>query len=249
LRSNDGFDADGGGDGDGAIVDGAIVDGAIVDTAPIQNRIEANLRDQILHGAIPPGGRINVRQLETVYGVSHIPIREAIRRLEGEGLVVNVPKRGAVAADVSLRELDEIYDLRRIVEPPVARRAVLGVTVAQLAHIRHAYERLEVAERGPADESFSLAHWDFHWSLLAPGATGEVERLVHKLWRVADRYVRLTKAVAIDVAHEHHRQLCEAFEARDAETAAEVLERHLHLTGDALRTKFNQINADTRGGS
>jgi DNA-binding GntR family transcriptional regulator len=222
-------------------------DGATAETIPIQDRIEADLRDQILQGAIPPGGRINVRQLETVYGVSHIPIREAIRRLEGEGLVVNVPKRGAVAADVSLQELDEIYDLRRIVEPFVARRAVSRVTDADLAHIRAAYERLEVAERGPADESFSTAHWDFHWSLLAPGATGEVERLVHKLWRVADRYVRLTKAVAVDVAHEHHRQLCEAFEAHDGDTAAGILERHLHLTGDALQTRFNQINFDAQG--
>ena len=74
----------------------------------------------------PPGARINVRRLEAVYGVSHIPIREAIRRLEGEGLVVNVPKRGVVAAEVSLKELDEIYDLRRIVEPHVLRRAVGG---------------------------------------------------------------------------------------------------------------------------
>ena len=58
-----------------------------------------------------------MRQLEQCFGVSHIPIREAIRRLEAEGLVVNVPKRGAVAAGVSLEEFDDIYDLRRIIEP------------------------------------------------------------------------------------------------------------------------------------
>lgn len=211
---------------------------------PIQDRIKSELRDQILSGLIKPGGRINVRQLEAVYGVSHIPIREALRRLEGEGLVVNVPNRGVVAADVSLRELDEIYDLRRIVEPTVVRRAVEKVDEDALADIHRAYENLEIAEANPGDESFSTAHWDFHWSLLKPGATGEVERLVQRLWRVADRYVMLTRASAVAVAHEQHLHLCEAFERGDPADAADILERHLHLTGDALRTRFNQITLD-----
>ena len=89
----------------------------------IQDVIEAELRERILVGDIEPGGRINVRQLEQHFGVSHIPIREAIHRLEAEGLVVNVPRRGAIAAGVSLKELDEIYDLRRILEPTRRRTA------------------------------------------------------------------------------------------------------------------------------
>ena len=64
---------------------------------------------ECLVGQIEPGGRINVRQLEQHFGVSHIPIREAIRRLEAEGLVVNVPKRGAVAAGVSLSHDEGVY--------------------------------------------------------------------------------------------------------------------------------------------
>lgn len=210
----------------------------------IRKRIESELRHQILHGEIPPGGRINVRQLETVYGVSHIPIREAIRRLEGEGLVVNVPRRGAVAAEVSLRELDEVYDLRRIVEQSVVRRAVERVDAEGVAEIRRLFERLEIAEQSPGDESFSSVHWDFHWGLLRPGSTDEIERLVHKLWNVADRYIRLTNAMAVDAAHEHHRLLCEAFEHRDGEAAADVLGMHLHLTGDALRVRFNEFSFD-----
>jgi DNA-binding GntR family transcriptional regulator len=222
------------------------VDDDLVSTEPasIQDRIEAELRDQILHGHIRPGGRINVRQLETVYGVSHIPIREAIRRLEGEGLVVNVPKRGAVAAEVSLQELDEVYDLRRIVEPQVVRRAVDQLDEESIAAVTAAYQLLERAEDGAADLVFSEAHWDFHWSLLKPGATLEIERLVHKLWRVADRYVRLTRAMAVDVAHEQHRQLYDAYLGHDGQGAADILERHLHITGDALRARFNQIRLD-----
>ena len=74
--------------------------------------------------------------------MSHIPIREAIRRLEAEGLVVNVPKRGAVAAGVSLNELDDIYDLRRIIEPPVVERVGRGDDRGRSREPHHAtYER------------------------------------------------------------------------------------------------------------
>ena len=209
----------------------------------IQARIENELREQILHGTIKPGGRINVRQLEKVFGVSHIPIREAIRRLEAEGLVVNVPQRGAVAAAASLDELDDVYDLRRIVEPQVLRRAVAKISDNDRDSIKAAFLRLERAENGAKDVPFSEAHWDFHWSVLAPGATGEIERLVHKLWRVADRYVRLTNSVVVDVAHDHHSRIFEACIAGDGDAAATILETHLHLTGDALRSRFNQIDA------
>lgn len=216
--------------------------GSNIEGSSIQNRIENTLREQILHGSIKPGGRINVRQLEKVFGVSHIPIREAIRRLEAEGLVVNVPQRGAVAAAASLDELDDVYDLRRLVEPQVVRRAVAKMSDTQRDTIVTAFDRLERAENGAKDIPFSEAHWDFHWSVLAPGSTGEIERLIHKLWRVADRYVRLTNSVVVDVAHDHHSQLCAACLAGDGEMAASVLETHLHLTGDALRARFNQTH-------
>ena len=213
-----------------------------LDDLLIPDRIVVELRDQILGGQIRPGARINVRRLEAIYGVSHIPIREAIRRLEGEGLVVNVPKRGVVAADVSLQELDDIYDLRRIVEPPVLRRAVTQAGAEHVARLRAAFDALERTAAGDdAERSFSDVHWDFHWMLLEPGATGEITRLVRRLWRVADRYVLLTKSVAHDVAAEQHHQLVDAFAAGEAEQAAEILLRHLHLTGDALRVNFNQL--------
>jgi DNA-binding GntR family transcriptional regulator len=206
----------------------------------IQDVIEAELREWILLGHIEPGGRINVRQLEQHFGVSHIPIREAIHRLEAEGLVVNVPKRGAVAAGVSLHELDDVYDLRRIVEPPVAARAVGAMSSADVDLLTRVYETLITAEHEADDLEFSTAHWDFHWHVLAPGATDEIERLVQRLWRVADRYVRLAHGVVVDLAHDQHHQLFDAVVNRDGATAADVLERHLHLTGDALRSQLHQ---------
>jgi DNA-binding GntR family transcriptional regulator len=206
----------------------------------IQDVIETELRERILLGRIEPGGRINVRQLEQHFGVSHIPIREAIRRLEAEGLVVNVPRRGAVAAGVSLSELDDVYDLRRIIEPPVAARSVAAMSDADFDVLSAAYHAMVTAERGASDVAFSAAHWDFHWHVLGPGSTDEIERLLHRLWRTADRYVRLTRGAAVDAAHDQHHQLYDACAGRDAAAAADIVERHLHLTGDALRSRLHQ---------
>ena len=128
------------------------------------------------------------------FGVSHIPIREAIRRLEAEGLVVNVPKRGAVAAGVSLNELDDIYDLRRIIEPPVLRRAVGSMADAELDDITAAYDALDRRRAAtPAEIEFSDRPLGLPLERARAGSTDEIERLLRRLWRVADRYVRLAR--------------------------------------------------------
>ena len=146
-----------------------------------------------------------------------------------------------MAAGVSLNELDDIYDLRRIIEPPVAERAVAAMssTDFDLDHggLRHARPRpngVPVASTSRRRTGTSTG------TCCRPGSTDEIERLLHRLWRVADRYVRLTRGVAIDAAHDQHHQLYDACANRDAAAAADILERHLHLTGDALRSQLHQ---------
>ena len=104
------------------------------------------LRALILDGDVGPGERINVRDLERLLGVSHIPIREAMKVLESEGLVQHRPKVGAVATEVSLGELEEVYDLRRIIEPPVARRSVERMSEDHIANLDRTCAELEALE-------------------------------------------------------------------------------------------------------
>ena len=82
----------------------------------VDNVTRAAARAHCSPGDIKPGERIKVAELEKSFGVSHIPIREAVRRLEAEGLIVALPQRAAVAADVDLDDLAGLYDLRRIIE-------------------------------------------------------------------------------------------------------------------------------------
>lgn len=109
------------------------------------DEIADRLRRQIMTGIIMPGQRIYSRDLQHDFGVSHIPIREALRSLEAEGLVHSTPSRGIVAANVGLEEPSEIWDLRRIVEGQVARRAAASVNGDHLAKVNSALLELQRA--------------------------------------------------------------------------------------------------------
>src|SRR5687768_6614208 len=112
---------------------------SIVDT------VTERLRREILSGELEPGGRIRVGELETRIGVSHIPIREALRRLEAEGLVQTSPQRATLAAGLALEDLTGLYDLRRLIEPPVALRAATLATADDIEATRVALQELEAA--------------------------------------------------------------------------------------------------------
>ena len=214
-------------------------------SAPIRSTpdvVAERLRDEILDGTIAPGERINVRKLGARLEFSHIPIREALRVLEAEGLVDTRPNVGAVAAGVSLSELEEVYDLRRMIEPTVAQRAVARMSKSEIdgprAALRH-LEELEATTDG-INDAVITAHRDFHWALLAPGASTVIERTIRGLWRTTERYVRLTQGAALPLADAQHREMVELCELGDGRRLAELLDEHLHLTENAVKILYQQ---------
>lgn len=224
-----------------AATDETIKRTSVVDT------VTERLRREILSGEIEPGGRIRVGELEQRFGVSHIPIREALRRLETEGLVVTSPQRATLVAGIALEDLAGLYDLRRIVEVPVVRRGVGRATDTQTADVRRALEALEAV--APESGEFWELHRAFHWALMAPGASDWVERVLEQLWQSAERYVRITAATfgTTPAAMRDHRLMVELFEAKDGDALAELVERHLTRTELVLREGYLSLRASREG--
>jgi DNA-binding GntR family transcriptional regulator len=204
----------------------------------VVDNVTERLRLALVAGEIQPGARINVAELQKSFGVSHIPIREAVRRLETEGLVVALPQRAAVAAGVDIDDLAGIYDLRRIVECEVIRRSVSSMTPDQAERVKEALEALEAVVADHDSPGFWEAHQDFHWALLEPGATEWIERELGRLWLASQRYVRLFVSETLDDAMRDHRQLLACCETRDGEQAARLLRLHLDRTESAVRRAF-----------
>jgi DNA-binding GntR family transcriptional regulator len=210
---------------------------SIVDT------VTERLRREILAGEIEPGGRIRVGELERRFGVSHIPIREALRRLEAEGLVVTSPQRATLVAGIALEDLAGLYDLRRIIEVPVVERGTAKRTAADVLVVWEALADLEQAD--PSSDDFWEAHRAFHWALMAPGATPWIERVLDQLWQSAERYVRLTASAFGTTAEamREHRRMAELVDERDGEALAELLHRHLNRTELVLREGYLALRA------
>ncbi|MBM3678633.1 MAG: GntR family transcriptional regulator [Actinobacteria bacterium] len=218
----------------------------VIQRVSIVDNVTDGLRNALLAGEIKPGERLRVAELEKRFGVSHIPIREAVRRLETEGLVVALPQRAAVAAGVDLDDLRGLYDIRRIIECEVVRRSIDAMTDEQVDDVRAALAALEGVARDHDSPPFWEAHGAFHWALLAPGATAWIERVLGQVWLASQRYVRLFVSQTVDDAMRDHRELYACCVERDGARAGAVLRLHLDRTEQAVRRAFLSTPAEER---
>jgi DNA-binding GntR family transcriptional regulator len=202
------------------------------------------LRRAILTGEIPPGSPVQMRKFQAKFDVSHIPIREALQRLEAEGLIQKQPRRQARVAPISLDELEQVYDVRRIIEGAVAERALSRITPEQLRTASQRLTELDGLGEGPGTEAFLEAHRAFHWAVLAPGASPLIERMLQQQWQTSERYVRLAVSALHTgaVARQQHRAVLEALQARDVEGMRACIVEHLQLTEGAIRAWYTSTH-------
>ncbi len=193
------------------------------------DQAERALRDQILHGAFPPGGRLNEVEIATDLGVSRGPVREAMQRLARDGLVVLQPHRGAFVRRLTSREVSDLFEVRITLERKVAALAAQRLGGEQ----REQLERLRADMAGKdenvdPDDQFQGTH-DIHAllatasdnaTLAAHVATVNRELL---LLRVQSGQAQQRAHAAID----EHAELIEAVLSRDPEAAAAAMEAHL----------------------
>jgi DNA-binding GntR family transcriptional regulator len=198
------------------------------------------LRDAILTGEMPPGEAIRIKLLAEQLGISHIPIREALRQLEAEGLVISSPRRTPVVAGVAVEELTALYELRRMVEVPTARLAVAQSGAGDLAAVRTAFRHMEATAGEPGSPDYWEIHRDLHWALIAAGANVWTQRVLEPLWRATERYVRLfvTRYRSPDDALQMHRALVAAYEGGDPDAFAAELTEHFAETERVVRAGY-----------
>ena len=118
-----------------------------IETRSLSEQVTNEIRRSILAGSLAPGQSLSLRKLADQLDVSFIPVRDALRVLESEGLVVNPPGRSASVAPLDLEEFHAIYRVRRLLEPDLARRAVPRLTEAELDRLYQAAAEFGGAER------------------------------------------------------------------------------------------------------
>jgi DNA-binding GntR family transcriptional regulator len=154
------------------------------------DRVTAEIRRGVLNGTLKAGASFSISDLSAQLGVSHIPVREALRRLETQGLIRLRPGRSAVVNPLDRDELRSIYRLRKLIECDLAARACLDLTTADLDLAEQSL-REYVAESGLDADELWESHKRFHLALLRPALTEWDLRLLEQLWHASDRYTRV----------------------------------------------------------
>jgi DNA-binding GntR family transcriptional regulator len=198
----------------------------------IVDQVLDEVRRAILDGSLAAGSALSIAELSERLDVSHIPVREAMRRLEGEGLIELRRGRSAVVAPLSTEDLTDVFGMRAVLEADVMARAVELYSDSNVEVLEAAWEALEVRPDDTADQ-LSARHAAFHQLLLRPAATEWASRLLDLVWQAGERYMYLVFAEALDsppgrLRHEH-APLLEAARQRDPDAVRIAVREHLDL--------------------
>ncbi len=196
-------------------------------------RVARGLRDQLRTGALLPGTVLSQADIAAEFGVSRIPVRDALHILSTEGLV-DLRVTGAVVTGLSIAELQELYEMREAIEPLVTGIAVPNVGRAEVAQMADLARYMETADTSPAE--WLEANARFHALVYERADRPRMVALTEQLRRLTDRYIYLHLDVIgnVEHLHEEHRRILAAVRRGDPHEVAELTRVHLATSHDFI---------------
>ncbi|MFJ3339170.1 GntR family transcriptional regulator [Streptomyces sp. NPDC086766] len=190
------------------------------------------IRNRIVLGVLGPGQKVPVYELADELGVSRVPLREAVRQLEAEALVDNLPRRGTVVRALSLSDLNDSFQILQAIEPIAARRAAEAQDDAIVTSMEHWLgEMQQLAKQKVPQVSNEMlhAHREFHFAFFRAAGEGVLQRHLRMLWNTCERYVMnsLPNPERLVASAREHAELVERIKAGDPDGTAGALHRHL----------------------
>jgi len=202
----------------------------------LSERIATEIRSAVLSGEMRPGMRIRQELLAAHFGASRIPVREALKQLENEGLIVLAPNRGAWIADVNSEESIEVYKIREVVEPLAILESIPHLTDADIDSLDATVRELETVT---SLEDYIQLDREFHLRTYSGARMRQLLAMVERFWNSTQhfrrRFVNETFAKdGLPFSDPQHLLLMEAIRARDAEAAQVVVRLHIRRTRLAI---------------
>ena len=195
------------------------------------------LRDAIRQGRFPDGEELTQEEIALRYGVSRVPVREAMRRLEAEGLITFHANRGAIVAKLSLNEVREIYELRMLIEGDLLYRAVEVLSKSDMRKVERIHESLETEKDPKEQDTLNRA---FHHALYAPAGRIKQQALVEILRNLVERYQNVGPSLMLSTSafQKDHKKILIACRERNPAKAQARLVEHLK---NAMKIALEQI--------
>lgn len=202
--------------------------------ATIASTLVNDIRERILSGDIAQGEQLRQDVLATEHGVSRIPVREALLQLEAEGFVTYNRHKGAKVTSLSLDEINEVFDVRALIEVDMLKRAIPNWSEqAQARAVACKREFDKALDSKPVTFDLGELNWKFHLALYIPAERHHSMRLVQNLHMIASRYVRMQLLFApgsFSRAKQEHSELLALCERKETAKAGRLLRSHIDET-------------------
>ncbi|WP_114010305.1 GntR family transcriptional regulator [Cohaesibacter intestini] len=198
------------------------------------NIVADELRKRIMSGQLREGEQVRQEAIATELGVSRIPVREALRQLEAEGLITLVSHKGAEVTRLEPSEIAELFEVRIMLESWMFEHAIEHITESHL----EAAEKLIASMRNDAMiEEWGALNWQFHETLYTPARKPATMKILRRVHDNIDRYVRLQITLTEDSqerAHREHQAIVDAARNKNAKVAVALLNDHINHVKEQL---------------
>ncbi|MCS7281874.1 MAG: GntR family transcriptional regulator [Anaerolineae bacterium] len=206
------------------------------------------IEDALLSGVLRPGDRLVEADLARRAGTSRGPVREAIRRLIGEGVLVHIPSRGTFVAQWTPQQVEEAYSLRAVLERLAVQEALKRITEDDLARLQAVVDEMAQAARQGDDRALVRLDVRFHEQLYALSGHGLLQEVLGQLRR------RLYSLMGVDEGYRIHRdkiaadhqRILDALRSGDPERAGEVIAEHVLNVGAEVAAQVRREQETTR---
>jgi DNA-binding GntR family transcriptional regulator len=216
----------------------------------VTDQVYERLRDLIVGGRLGPHDRLHQTRLAEALGVSRTPIREALLRLEQEGLAYSLPGRGLFVKGASAKDVADLYEVRVILEPQAARLACERATRRDLIELDRALTRVMGSGAGLA--SAFKANRDFHLTVVRPCGNPMLVRVLANVWdqkAALPGFAEYTKVTELD-AHMRveHVELADAFQAGRSDRVEKLVRAHIASAATRVQGLFERTSNPATAG-
>jgi DNA-binding GntR family transcriptional regulator len=202
----------------------------------LREKILENIRDAIISGSLKAGSKVSEPELAERYGISRTPIREAFRQLESEGYLTVVPRRGAIVSEFSLKDVEDFYAIKSILEGYAARKACDKLSEKELERLQTINNRLsDLAERNDIKTFFKI-HSEFHDQFIKAADNDKLRDLIASLVTRFQRLrlMSLSMPGRMKISVHEHEKIIEAFRKKDCATAEKLVRKNAEYGGRVL---------------
>ncbi len=204
----------------------------LIKTTYVNESVYEALERAILHGELPPRAALNDRRLAEMLGVSRTPVRDALHRLEGSGLVERRGRHGWAVAGLEPRDVEEVFELRRVLEPLGLERLAETWEEAAVRELSSFFDGFDEPLRREQYPEYLGRDHDFHKRIVACSRNSRVIGFYGILEQQIDRvrhYLSYGYEGRVEASLAEHKRICAAIGARELESAKGLLLEHLNM--------------------